>query len=344
MRVIRNKIETLKKYVSWAKKLWHPGKRVAYLMGTPVHTNIGDAAIAIAEKHFLSRCGYDLVVDIPTDQVWECARCIRRLLPAKAPVYLLGGGNMGDQYPPEENLRRKVLTEFSAHTMVIFPQTIHYSDGELGKQMEKESIELYKQCSDLTIVARETTSYGKMRQLYPNNQVLLTPDIVLSMEGRSYSQRRNGVLMCLRNDGEKAMSGDIYHSLLHVVRSWGQKVEPIDMIADKPISPALRDMVVETQMKRFSCAELVITDRLHGMVFAALTGTPCIVFRNYNHKVLGTYEWIQYLPYIRYAESVDDVEKYLPELLAMENCEYDNTPLMPYFEKLAEVVKKYAAN
>ena len=34
----------------------------------------------------------------------------------------------------------------------------------------------------------------------------------------------------------------------------------------------------------------------------------------------------------------------LPELLAMENCRYDNAPLRPWFDKLAEVVRKDAHN
>ena len=76
------------------------------------------------------------------------------------------------------------------------------------------------------------------------------------------------------------------------------------------------------------------------MIFAALTGTPCIVFSNYNHKVKGTYEWISYLPYVKYAETAEEAILYIPELLQMKNCHYDSTPLKPYFEKLAEIVKR----
>ena len=66
--------------------------------------------------------------------------------------------------------------------------------------------------------------------------------------------------------------------------------------------------------------------------------TPCIAFSNNNHKVKGTYDWIRYLPYIKYAETIEEAEGYIPELLAMKNCRFDNTPLLPYFEKLKEVV------
>ena len=55
------------------------------------------------------------------------------------------------------------------------------------------------------------------------------------------------------------------------------------------------------KLQEFSTARLVITDRLHGMVFAAITGTACIAFRNYNYKIEGTYEWIEYLQYIQFS-------------------------------------------
>jgi len=43
----------------------------------------------------------------------------------------------------------------------------------------------------------------------------------------------------------------------------------------------------------FSSSKLVVTDRLHGMVFAALAGTPCVVMGNCNYKVKGIYNWIE---------------------------------------------------
>ena len=93
-------------------------------------------------------------------------------------------------------------------------------------------------------------------------------------------------------------------------------------------------------MQEFCGAELLITDRLHGMVFAALTGTPCIVFSNYNHKVKGTYEWIKYLPYIRYVETQKEAISLIPDLMTMKNCQYDNAFLLQHFEILAKVVKQ----
>ena len=95
---------------------------------------------------------------------------------------------------------------------------------------------------------------------------------------------------------------------------------------------------IESKLTQYFSTSLVITDRLHGMVCAAITGTPCIAFSNYNHKIKSTYEWIRHLPYIRFANNVDEAIALIPELLAMKECKYDDAPLRPYFEELKNII------
>lgn len=99
--------------------------------------------------------------------------------------------------------------------------------------------------------------------------------------------------------------------------------------------------IIDQKLEEWSQVGLVLTDRLHGMIFAAITGTPCIAFSNYNHKVKETYEWIKYLPYIKYAESVDQAKEHITELLEMKDCRFDNTPLQPYFNKLSQILREW---
>ena len=49
----------------------------------------------------------------------------------------------------------------------------------------------------------------------------------------------------------------------------------------------------------FRKSELVVTDRLHGMIFCFITNTPGMVFLNNNHKVLTSYEWIKKAKHIQ---------------------------------------------
>ena len=86
-------------------------------------------------------------------------------------------------------------------------------------------------------------------------------------------------------------------------------------------------------MEQFAHAELVITDRLHGMIFCAITGTPCIVINSKSPKVAGCYEWIKNLDYIRFAENAASIKDEYNKIPKGENI-YDHSKLDPYFDEL----------
>lgn len=70
----------------------------------------------------------------------------------------------------------------------------------------RQSIDYYNRNDKLTIVAREKKSFDIMQELYPNTQIILTPDIVLSSNIEMYGvevSEITDVLLCLRNDAEK---------------------------------------------------------------------------------------------------------------------------------------------
>ena len=68
----------------------------------------------------------------------------------------------------------------------------------------------------------------------------------------------------------------------------------METISKNPITVLSYDVSVEKreeELKRkfneFKSAKLVVTDRLHGMVFAAITGTNCIVINSKSPKNEG---------------------------------------------------------
>jgi pyruvyl transferase EpsI len=98
-----------------------------------------------------------------------------------------------------------------------------------------------------------------------------------------------------------------------------------------------RKAVLEFKLSQFRSAKIVITDRLHGMVLAAITGTPCIVFSNYNQKVLGTYDWIKDLNYIRFVRDIEEAQKAFGELNSLESYSpYDSKVLESMYNPLIE--------
>ena len=100
-----------------------------------------------------------------------------------------------------------------------------------------------------------------------------------------------------------------------------------------------REQSVREKLEEFSQAELVITDRLHGMIFSAITSTPCIAMDNLSRKVSGGYEWLKYLEYIQMVEpetiSMDSVKK----MLDYNGKGYSRQPLEQYYGKIKHSIR-----
>ena len=119
---------------------------------------------------------------------------------------------------------------------------------------------------------------------------------------------------------------------------FGKQISFRDMCVDHSISVSERDWELEQQYSAFRSAELVVTDRLHGMVFSAITGTPCIFLNSKSPKVLGCYAWLKHLDYIRYCDAPARLGEIYAEM-PKGNQTYDNTKLLPYYEQLAQEIK-----
>ena len=99
---------------------------------------------------------------------------------------------MGSLWPAEEMWRSKMIEDYKKHPIVVFPQTIYYGTDVESQKFMLESISVYNTNPNLTLVAREHLSYEIMKALYPNCNILLTPDIVLSMGQQTFATERRG--------------------------------------------------------------------------------------------------------------------------------------------------------
>lgn len=79
-----------------------------------------------------------------------------------------------------------------------------YDDTAESQRFLRHTQRVYGAHPDLHLFAREQVSYERMRKAYPNNDVQLVPDIVLSVQGEDNADftQRHGVLLCMRNDVE----------------------------------------------------------------------------------------------------------------------------------------------
>ena len=322
-------------------KLKKKSKRVFFL-ATEEYGNIGDNQINESIMDFLHRTLPEHTIYEVTAQEWRVHKpFLMKYMRDNDLIVFAGGGNFGNAYPNSQELRNEIIRLWPQNPKIVFPQTIYFSHDPEGERMLDEACALYTLENHIVLFTREQTSFA-FAKTYFNCKSYLVPDIVLATNMFRENVRNDQILVCFRHDIEKDISEEETAEIERICKSTNLVMQYTDLQLDYNVEKKDRKAIIKEKFDLWSQSKLVITDRLHGMIFAAITGTPCIVFSNYNHKVQGTYEWIKYLPYICYAETATDVERYLPKLLEMENCTYDNTPLMPYFEKIAEVVRNYA--
>lgn len=306
----------------------HP--RGVYLILTPEHGNLGDHALAYAEIHMLEQLGIPYF-EITGKQLDRMFRLKLLKMLNGYPILFNGGGYLGTFWPEAEQCTREVIRSCPDSPMMVLPNTIYYPDTPEGRQDAQKSAEIYNSHKHLRLYAREKRSYETMSALYRN--VKLVPDMVLSLDRMCGETRRSGCILSLRQDCEKTRTQADEAALRAAAGSiFGGHVTDLDMIKDQEILPKDREKALKEQFRRFGSAQLVITDRLHGMIFSALTETPCIVIDSKSPKVRGCYEWIRDLGYIRFADSpseIPDIFKTMPR-----QCSYSNAHLRQYYDML----------
>jgi len=311
--------------------------KVVFVLQTPIHTNIGDHAIAQAQINFINkRFPKCILIEVNQSFLNEFCDEFKKIIRPDDIITLIGGGNMGDQYINEELYRRKVVKTFLDNKIIVFPQTIYFTNTKKGGEQLARTKNVFSKHPDLTLIARESGSFDLMTEVFPANKVLLTPDIVLSMNESKPALKREGILLVLRNDIEKMLTEENKTNIIEASKKHSKKVTLTDMHHKKNIfNKNDRDYVLDFKLGQFKQAELVITDRLHGMILAAITETPCIAFTNYNQKVSGTYDWIKKLNYIKFVDLNADINLEMQKLLTLkEKTEFNSLNLNKQFNKI----------
>lgn len=311
------------------------------LLDTPLHSNIGDLAIALAERKFITEQLHSTYCEINAQVLDFNENIVSRLANPSQTVLVHGGGFLGSLWPGEELRFRRILSDFKHHKIIVFPQTItFFTASKQDYLFLKESQRAYYSHPDLTICVRETRSKQLMDDLFPEIKTELIPDIVTSLNIALPSRnKRNEVLVCMRHDHEKQISTADLDNLLYFLRKEFNDVSLTDTIAKQdPTNLAEAENLVLEKLREFQEPQLIITDRLHGMIFAAIVGTPCIAINNTNRKVEGMYQWLKDLEYIYFADNIQSAQQIIKELDLSKNYTFDNTSLEPYFNKLKNIM------
>ncbi len=265
------------------------------------YSNLGDVAITYAQKKFITEsCPDYKVIPIPISETLEGIVWVKSILNPEDKITTVGGGNFGDLYDQIETLRQLVVENFPNNKVISFPQTFDFSPSEKGKKALKTAQRCYSKHPNLAFFLREQKSFGWMQKAFPEVSSFLTPDIVLSLDQSEPQLERKGVTLSLRKDDEKLLTKNDEKQLLDFISNRFGQVAFYDTHLNKGnLSETACDAELEKIWNQYKTSELVITDRLHGMIFSYITNTPCIVFLNNNHKIEESYNWIkEYAPII----------------------------------------------
>lgn len=317
--------------------------RKIILIDTPEHGNLGDQAIALAEYCFLQEeCGITKVYEFSKNEYCAIQKKINKYIKDEDLVCIHGGGFIGTLWQDEEDVFLQILQQFCNNRIIVFPQTVYFQDHDFGRS-EKEKFRMAAEmCKDLIIFTRDWNSYRFLIQELnmDSEKCFCVPDIVTYLKLKKIPVRKRKILLCLRKDKEKKIDDKALNFSLEWLKEKNYEITYTDTVVKREISKTYRAKLVAQKLNEFSMAKLVITDRLHGMLFAAITGTPCIAMDNISKKVSGVFAWIQYLDYIRYVEPVEIDRDMIEKMLLMEGKEYSNDELRNHYNIIKEAITK----
>lgn len=306
--------------------------------------NLGDVAITYAQTQFLKKQFPEAeVIDFPISKTFSHMKSLKSIINPNDIITIVGGGNTGDMYDDIEFCRQFIIKQFRNNKIVCFPQTIDFSETPIGRRALERAIKVYSKHKNISVSAREEKSFNKFSHLFTKNRVVMSPDIVLSLDKSDPSVDRKGITIVLRADGEKNMSKLSQKELIDKVSSKYSVRFNDTHINKSRMSVEERKVELESIWGIFRKSKIVITDRLHGMIFCAITTTPCIAIDNSNKKVSGVYNaWLKDIPKIKVMEkfSVDEVMKTIECLLKKDNNEKPTFISQDHFNDLIKLLKE----
>lgn len=307
------------------------------LLMLPQHGNLGDQAISLAEIKFLRQIFSNIKVIFNLNDY-------KRYIKSNSLIFLQGGGNLGWRYDFEEKNRREIIENYPNNKIIIFPQTIYFEENY--KNEENISKMIYSKHKNLTIIAREKVSFNIMNKLFNNNTILYSPDIVTYLDNliELNNINKNGALLLFRNDSERFLNKSFIDDIYLYINKLYKYVNITDTVIDKNIdSLEQAKEEVSIKLKQIASHEIVITDRLHGMIFCAITQTSCIVIRNYNHKISSSSEWFKHLDYIKFID-LFNMESFKILVNKLKNKKTKNIYNKEYFQKYYNTLFEYFLN
>ena len=309
------------------------------ILGTPIHDNLGDHLITQSEFSYLtSLCGKTNIFEVPTEMFLLYREQLRHCIKSEDIIFINGGGWMGTLWKNDEILMQEMILTFKKNKIIIFPQTIYYENGDSEYQtLLHKAQNVWQQAPSAFLCLRDQQSFdfASKALIGKKERCFLLPDIALIYPTTcKHVVRNNTILFCLRNDRELILSPQVKRELENYIKNMGQNFLYTSTLTKRVVTLDERQRLLTEKIDEFASARLVITDRLHGMIFSFLASTPCIAIDNKTHKVSGVYTtWLN---------GIDNIILSSPEINALKENIHLSLKKFPYeTQKFQETFRGY---
>ena len=271
-------------------------RRKIILIGTPAHGNLGDQAIAISEINFINDYKHDeALFEIPTPLYKTHRKFLRQHSTMSDLIIISGGGWMGNLWVHNELMIRNIIEDYPKNRIIIFPQTLYYTNDDNGRMVAQNTKVIFQNHKNLFLTVRDNNSYRAAQDLlgFESDRLLFCPDVVLYgtlANVNLVKEKKKIALICMRQDIEKAVDITDIES---AVQGMGYVPKKTTTVYTHLIKVKDREKCVRNLINQYGEADLMITDRLHAMVFSLLAGIPCYVFNNRTAKVFGVASYLR---------------------------------------------------
>lgn len=326
----------------WLKRPFKktPKRRIHWLgTWTAYHGNLGDHAQAYAVERFFRDHFPDYSIQ-ELDRHNLTVQNIQSLADTLGPedlVFLQSSGDFGSfhdaRFPGEgflgyQSARRELVERLPDRLIINLPTTVCYQGGPDDQgSLNKDKATF--DASGLIVLCRENESLRILRENLACRSEFF-PDFVFYLRPKLSAAPRSGVRVLLRNDSESALTeAERAQLLVELSGEFSEIVVDDIMHSHFPVISLIRDQYLESVMEQYSQSELIITDKMHGMIFAVITRTPCIALRSgIPHKVPA------YSSFLSGAvEFVEDYSGIGQAIEAVHNREYEPVDLREYFQR-----------
>lgn len=297
--------------------------------------NLGDHAIAEAIHIFVSMNTDIELYEIPFCTERNYNSIIDSIITKQDIIAIVGGGFFGSIWYGGQLRTNQILQRYPENRIIIFPQTMFWEKGWETLRIESKNI-FNNHIGKVFICARDEISYQEMKELFNECEVIHAPDMVLSIDWSKYVsvQKRTNIGICLKNDAESILSDEKRDEIFNIGTIFNEKVVSIDNELNRLIFEGERSDYLHKLLNQYASKRLVITDRMHGMLFSYITKTPCIVMAGVTHKNIENYKWIEKAEYIKVLSDFGELQDLASILMCYKDYNYVHMDTTHCFDEL----------